>query len=393
MEQEQELAACAVCGTASLHDVAGFGDLRRVTSDIRPWPAGGRLCVCSTCGTVQKPDDLGWRKDISHIYGSYQAYRMSGGMEQAVFREADNAAMRRSERLIEAFIQAVGPADTGGALDVGCGNGAMLRALSSMLPHWTLYGQDLDDREGPALQAIPGFSALIAKPIQEVTGRFDLVTMSHSLEHLPDPLAGLIAIRELLATGGRLFIQVPDASENPFDLAVADHRCHFSPDTLRLLLNRAGFAVDVLAAWTDKELSLVAQPVGDSAAANIPPTPEGEKAVARVARQIAWLCRLVAEARSQAGHGPIGIFGTAVAGTWLAQHVPGRVAFFVDEDPARIGRHHLGCPVLSPSQIPAGHPVLMPLPARMANRIADRLTPVLGRRPIVVDEPTETPSY
>ena len=34
---------CSICGSGLLVEIAAFRQLRRVPSDCRPWPAGGRL--------------------------------------------------------------------------------------------------------------------------------------------------------------------------------------------------------------------------------------------------------------------------------------------------------------------------------------------------------------
>ena len=38
---------------------------RRITSDCRPWPAGGRLCACQGCGSVQKLVDDAWNREAA----------------------------------------------------------------------------------------------------------------------------------------------------------------------------------------------------------------------------------------------------------------------------------------------------------------------------------------
>ena len=50
------------------------------------------------------------------------------------------------------------------------------------------------------------------------------------------------------------------------------------------------------------------------------------------------------------------MFVTAVAGTWLAGSLGGMAAFFVDEDPSRTGKHHVGLPVLAPQEVPRARP-------------------------------------
>jgi hypothetical protein len=49
------------------------------------------------------------------------------------------------------------------------------------------------------------------------------------------------------------------------------------------------------------------------------------------------------------------------------------VAFFVDEDPHRIGRQHLGRPISAPAAIPREASLLIALPDPVGSAVADRL--------------------
>jgi SAM-dependent methyltransferase len=95
------------------------------------------------------------------------------------------------------------PAQRRAALDVGCGQGELLAALS---PHFTTaHGNDVD--ETMRQQAASRCSGLPNTTIHEgdwadVPGPFDLVTMVAVLHHL-DVGAALHQIRRLLAPGGR----------------------------------------------------------------------------------------------------------------------------------------------------------------------------------------------
>jgi SAM-dependent methyltransferase len=81
--------------------------------------------------------------------------------------------------------------------------------------------------------------------------RFDLITMRQSLEHLPDPRTVLSAIRQLLEPDGLLLIQVPNFASWEIDyfqeaspsLDLPRHLLHLTPETLRDLVARCGFAV------------------------------------------------------------------------------------------------------------------------------------------------------
>ena len=210
--------------------------------------------------------------------------------------------------------------------------------------------------------------------IGTIQRRFDLVVMIHALEHIPNPVAFLRQVREqLLTPEGWLVIEVPDHATNPFDLLIADHLVHFTTPVLGQALVDAGFAPLALTnRWVPKENTAVARPAGVAAAVALP---EAETAIARsaVRQALGWLAGVAAAAETLAETGPIGVFGTAIAASWLAGRLGERVAFFVDEDPQRVGRSYLGRPVLAPSTVPMGADIVLPLAPGIADKVAARL--------------------
>lgn len=92
------------------------------------------------------------------------------------------------------------------ALDVGCGHGGLLVALSKCFDH--AHGTELDKEvRGAArrtIAALPGAS-VDARHLVEMEGSYDLITMVAVLHHL-DTEAALAQCRRLLAPGGRLMV-------------------------------------------------------------------------------------------------------------------------------------------------------------------------------------------
>jgi 2-polyprenyl-3-methyl-5-hydroxy-6-metoxy-1,4-benzoquinol methylase len=76
-------------------------------------------------------------------------------------------------------------------------------------------------------------------------GKFDLVSMSHVIEHLADPVEDLKRIKlELLKDGGRLLLEVPNFyAHDSYELA---HLACYTPHTLREVLKQAGFRLILL---------------------------------------------------------------------------------------------------------------------------------------------------
>ena len=364
---------CRVCGNEALCNVPEFSELPRVTSDCKPFRAGGKLAVCSSCGVGQAIPDDQWFEEIEEIYGRYDIYHQSGGQEQQVLDRSTGRMRPRSDVLVARLESISEISQAGKLLDVGCGNGETLKRFSEW-QGWELHGLEIDNRSLPRLAAIPGFSKLHTCPPAEVPETFDLITLIHALEHFPAPYDFLRDLREKLPNDGLLFIQVPNASLNAFDYVVADHLSHFNPGALGILLRRAGFGkIRVFTDWVTKEISLLASVSGgegEELTGSVPRDPSE----ANVAAQVLWLKNVIEMARNLAASGPsFGLFGSSIASTWLWPKVAERVAFLVEEDASRIGRTHLGCPILSPDQVPDGAIVFLPLARIVAEAIHNRL--------------------
>jgi SAM-dependent methyltransferase len=335
--------------------------------------------ICSQCGAAQSPADQQWFEEIGEIYGSYRMYKQSGGVDQHVLDPFTGQLRRRNDVLLDNLAALPGVPRSGRVVDVGCGTGVTLKALSER-GGWRLHGLDLDARNLPFLESIKGFETLHTCAPAELPCTFDLVTMVHSLEHFPAPLATLRDLRCKIAPGGCLFVEVPNAEANPFEYLVADHMVHFTPATLSRLAAGAELAVDCLATtWVSKELSLTARPAGSPVP--LAGVPTASEVTDRVAAQILWLCGFADAAReASAGSGPFGLFGSSIAATWLCGVLGDRVSFFVEEDSHRVGRTHLGRPILSPVQVARGSVVYAALIPQIANRVAKRLGATIDLR-------------
>ena len=95
-----------------------------------------------------------------------------------------------------------------------------------------------------------------SSPFIDDNDTFDIATLWHTLEHLPNPLENLEEIRRILKCGGLLFIEVPNINflENYFFrlfgianyLFFKEHLVHFTPKTLKGMVIKAGFVVKEL---------------------------------------------------------------------------------------------------------------------------------------------------
>ena len=371
------MKSCHLC-CGILYEITPFSLLHQVTSDCRPWLAGGNLTVCQRCGTVQKPVTEDWLNESQQIYSAYQMYVQGGGVEQASFDADSGTSMARSQKIVSWLTNTTELQENGKLLDIGCGNGAFIRAFASHYPDWMFTGLELDDRNQAAIESIPGVKRLHVGQIGGLNERFDLIVLVHALEHMPNPVKYLSSCMEKLNLGGKILIEVPDLEKSPFDILIADHCSHYSMETLLPVVTTAGFApLKCSAGFIPKELTLLAY-LDNSKKSNpkqrtpLPPDSfsfENNKRVAEI--HIEWLRSLLQQG-DEVGSRPVGIFGTSISASWLAASLGNKVAFFVDEDNSRVGRTHMGKSIYNPEISPGSCPILMPFRLDIATKIAQR---------------------
>ena len=229
-----ESARCAACGSAESALVFRAPDPDGLAAE--PFS----VVRCSACGMVfvsPRPADA----DLGGFYvaGYYdKPGEDSGGLG------------RRLGRLfmVERVAKAAGGLAPGRVLDIGCGEGTFLAAMSRR--GWEGWGVEVSAEGAARAAARPGLR-IFNKPLDEcglAPASFDLITLWHSIEHVPDPEALLRRAAGLLKDGGRLFLAFPNAESwdfalfGPrwFHLDPPRHLHYFSPKTISALLERCG---------------------------------------------------------------------------------------------------------------------------------------------------------
>jgi SAM-dependent methyltransferase len=237
--------ACLLCGGARLQALLHARDRKHE-------PPGWDYHVvrCAGCGLLFRhpgirPERLGDLYSSGHyagfLAGSYarkriRRYRVTMEPFGRLFRKG------RGRRL----------------LDFGCGTGLFLDIAHRR--GFDCYGVDLAaDAVELARQKPSGRRAYHGTPLevpQLAAGGFDVITMWSVLAHLARPVDDLTMLRSLLAPDGVLLLLTVNAGSLKFkhDLETwggftPNHLAFFAPDTLRLLLRRAGFGAVVMPPW------------------------------------------------------------------------------------------------------------------------------------------------
>ena len=199
---------------------------------------------CNSCGfrlTNPRPDET----TIGSYYKSDQYVShndSSGGIINVAYRAVRNYTLRAKLNLINKLNQG-----TGRILDVGCGTGAFLETCKT--GEWDVLGME-PDADARAI-ATKKLQANISPTLDALSGvePFDVISLWHVLEHIPDLNQAILQLHSLLAGKGTLLIAVPNSDS--YDATyfeeywaaydVPRHLHHFTPSTIGPLFRKHGF--------------------------------------------------------------------------------------------------------------------------------------------------------
>jgi SAM-dependent methyltransferase len=242
---------CALCGADDAIPV------HRGCVDRRHWlPGVFDVVRCVNCGLVRTdpaPSEQGMSFYYPPSYSGFAAELPPAGGLYGTLRWIVRLPFRLRYGSPDAL--SAPPAPGAKALDVGCGTGVLLERLARL--GWEPWGIEPNAEAAATAARRLGVdpSRVVPSGVEEAqlqATAFDLVTMSHVLEHLHDPLQALERIRQWLRPNGVIRIWVPNIASLEsrlfgrrwFCLDVPRHLQHYEPKTLTALLSHAGFAVE-----------------------------------------------------------------------------------------------------------------------------------------------------
>ncbi|MFY9903745.1 MAG: class I SAM-dependent methyltransferase [Terriglobales bacterium] len=233
--------ACGACGFAG-NTICHHQ--RFIVPDGYPLPSEYDVAVCRRCGFVYA-DPAATQGDYDRFYCEWSKYDDSATATGSGVSPYDAARLST----VAADLARALPSRAARILDAGCATGGLLTALRDA--GFTATA-GLDPSPGCAaacrergFEAYVGSVSAVAAPAH--LPKSDCVVFSHVLEHIYDIPGFFDSARGLLAPGGYLYLETPDAARYdeylyaPFQEFNTEHINHFSARSLENTARRFGF--------------------------------------------------------------------------------------------------------------------------------------------------------
>ncbi|MGO4133798.1 class I SAM-dependent methyltransferase [Rhizobium brockwellii] len=226
--------------------------IERISDDRYGCPGVYSIDRCVSCGHMSTTPRL-TEEDLPALYSNYYPRR-----------EIDFDALEREAALIEkpfsGFRRWIAGTDNQGhylakpgqkVLDIGCGS--CLSLLEMRRLGVECWGVEAD----PNVRTIAEKYTLRVHigniyDVPFADQKFDLIVLNQVIEHVPDPLAMLAALKDRLTRGGRVVLAFPNTGsfhrklwkERWINWHIPYHQNHFNRTSFALLARKSGYDVE-----------------------------------------------------------------------------------------------------------------------------------------------------
>lgn len=202
-----------------------------------PLPSEYEILSCPNCGFVYA-DSPAAQEEYDRYYADHSKYEdptvATGG-------GASNEDRQRLELLADRITHQTSPTER--ILDIGCANGGLLAALQNR-GYDSLFGVDAAQACVDQVRklGITAYRLSLSRLMDiQCADLFDVIVLSHVMEHVVDLYSTMKSIVSMLAPGGRVYMETPDASRYkdfpfiPYYFFDSEHINHFNISSLTKL--------------------------------------------------------------------------------------------------------------------------------------------------------------
>jgi SAM-dependent methyltransferase len=322
---------------------------------------GYDVVICQDCGA-------GFADDIPPQSAFDEYYRDLSKYEDGFTAASEPPPVEPRFRDIAGLLAKFIPTPNSRILEIGCASGGLLKALRD-LGYRSLVGSDPSPgciRAAREFYGIRGFAATVFT-VPSPKEPYDFLILTGVMEHIPDLDRAVDQFRRLLRKGGRVYLEVPDASryepglDAPFQEFSVEHINFFSQLSLVNLMRTRGFRL-VEAGLTLRPLHEVTCPCTYGVFEHVSEPVAIESDTETLAGLTVYIegCKLedarIRKSIEQALHPGerMIVWGTGTHTLRLLATEgldPSRIAVFVDSNPKYQQQQLRGIPIVNPAEL------------------------------------------
>ena len=237
-------AHCPSCGSQSISPKITVKDYTVSGEKFEIWQ-------CATC-SIRFTQDIPSQSSIGNYYKS-ENYISHTDTKKGFVNSLYHIIRKRTLRQKQMLVERISGIKKGKLLDIGAGTGAFSGYMKDA--SWEVLGLEPDEATRQRAFELYGITLQSTDELFKLSpGSFDVVSMWHVLEHVHNLHEYLDLIRSVLKFSGKAFIAVPNYTSYDAELYkefwaaydVPRHLYHFSPNSMKLLLENHGMKLDGL---------------------------------------------------------------------------------------------------------------------------------------------------
>lgn len=235
---------CPVCTSKNINPLLTIKDYSVSGEEFVIWQCSG----CNLRFTQNVPDET----NIGPYYKSsdYISHTNSDkGFINKTYQKIRNYTLQQKAKLIGDKMQM----KAGSLLDIGSGTGAFLNVMEK--EGWKVKGIEPDEDARKLAKSLYGLTVDEPSAIEGIhNGSFNVITLWHVLEHVHQLHDYVEHLKRMLSPTGKMFIAVPNYQSQDSEIYrtywaaydVPRHLYHFSPKTIKALMQKHGLKVDAM---------------------------------------------------------------------------------------------------------------------------------------------------
>lgn len=364
---------CSLCDSDSLYLIYDSDKGVSVTSVSQIHPGRTQVYYCPSCCHVQTEGIA----DAADYYSEDYNINLSHEDEDQLYEMKGEKKTYRTEHQLNVLVSKIDISSCKHVLDYGCAKSSMGSKLLELHPALDLclfdvssayetYWERMVAKENCAVSETPPYW----------NNKFDLLTSFFSMEHIIDIRSALKHMISLLADDGKLYAIVPDVLGNIADLVVIDHVHHFTQESLKYVLETAGFCNVKIDKDAHRGALVVTATKGRAQKIVVPAAaPHVETEIRKISEFWTGYANRVRQAES-AAPGALAIFGAGFYGmfSYVCLTQRERVKMFLDNNTFLQNKTILNVPVVSPPEIaPEVESILVGLNPAIARKVIEQL--------------------